>query len=847
MGGGWSNVAGDQFSTVGGGRDNTASGFRSTIAGGRDNVASGETAVVAGGGGNNALAIDSFIGGGEGNSATGGGSTISGGEGNSASGHASTVGGGGNLAGDFTTGNSATDDHSTVSGGSNNQAGNGDGDTTNASFATVGGGQDNTASGIGSTVPGGRWNTAAGQDSFAAGRFATVNEEHIGSFLFSSGVGCCALDSTVSGEFAAHASGGFRLITGNGNPNAEDSAGSTRQINTAGPADMSWTHTNNGRTAHVLAAFAPADTNPITFDSASSGEDGAPGSALIIPHTVSGTDRMLVVGSGAEERLTFGCDVSGVSYNSVPLIKAKDAITGPHSAQSDFINCASIWYLLSPDVGTHDIVITWEGIVLAREGGGVSMANVAQQGPEATAASVKTVRTTSTTTSITTSTDGAWIFDTITTGSAFGGGSNFTVAEIGQTERFDVQATADSSISTGCTLPHGSSKMVCPGGFAMASDGMIMSDGNPFIYSLGTGNFFAGESAGNLATTGHSNTGFGWNALTSNTVGGRNTAIGFEPLIANTSGQRNTAVGYRTMFANIDGNENTGIGDGALSGNTSGGKNTATGIALWNNTTGSSNTANGWTSLRDNTTGSFNTGLGQSALWSNVSGDKNTAVGYSANVGAGNLTNATAIGANATVNASNKIRLGDSSVSVIEGNVAYTFTSDVNKKENFRLVDGERTLAKISDMTIESWNYKGDDPANFRHYGPTAQEFYAAFGTDDVGSIGNDTTINSGDMAGIMMIAIQAIEERTAVITTQQAQIADQQEVIDNLQIRMADLEGSKGIDAQTMTALPTGNGFLLTYIVGVILISIGVAYIYRARKTRNNKRQMASAWTRSV
>jgi hypothetical protein len=42
-----------------------------------------------------------------------------------------------------------------------------------------------------------------------------------------------------------------------------------------------------------------------------------------------------------------------------------------------------------------------------------------------------------------------------------------------------------------------------------------------------------------------------------------------------------------------------------------------------------------------------------------------------------------------------------------------------------------------------------------------AQDFFAAFGQDGVGQIGTETTINSGDLAGILMIAVQALEKRT--------------------------------------------------------------------------------------
>ncbi|MBI2357880.1 MAG: hypothetical protein HYV04_03040 [Deltaproteobacteria bacterium] len=53
-------------------------------------------------------------------------------------------------------------------------------------------------------------------------------------------------------------------------------------------------------------------------------------------------------------------------------------------------------------------------------------------------------------------------------------------------------------------------------------------------------------------------------------------------------------------------------------------------------------------------------------------------------------------------------------------------------------------------------------PNKFRHYGPVAQDFFAAFGDHGVGTVGSETTINSGDMAGILMIGVQTLEKRTA-------------------------------------------------------------------------------------
>src|SRR5215467_7361248 len=194
--------------------------------------------------------------------------------------------------------------------------------------------------------------------------------------------------------------------------------------------------------------------------------------------------------------------------------------------------------------------------------------------------------------------------------------------------------------------------------------------------------------------------------------------------------------------------------------------------ALVNNTKGIDNTAIGLNALHNNSTGNLNTASGFEALTINTTGNENTAIGAFANVDAGNLFNATAIGFNAVVNASNKIRLGNVRVHVIEGQVGFTSVSDKTKKENFQLVDGEEVLGKIRGFELTSWNFIGHDPKEFRHYGPIAQDFFAAFGHDAVGQIGTDTTINSGDIAGILMIAVQALEKRTAELKQTKAELA---------------------------------------------------------------------------
>jgi regulator of replication initiation timing len=97
--------------------------------------------------------------------------------------------------------------------------------------------------------------------------------------------------------------------------------------------------------------------------------------------------------------------------------------------------------------------------------------------------------------------------------------------------------------------------------------------------------------------------------------------------------------------------------------------------------------------------------------------------------------------------------------------------SDVRKKENFRPVNGEEMLNKIGRFRLTTWNYKGQDSRQYRHYGPMAQDFFAAFGNDGRGVIGTDTTIASTDLAGINFTAIQALVKRTEELRQKDQQL----------------------------------------------------------------------------
>ena len=80
-------------------------------------------------------------------------------------------------------------------------------------------------------------------------------------------------------------------------------------------------------------------------------------------------------------------------------------------------------------------------------------------------------------------------------------------------------------------------------------------------------------------------------------------------------------------------------------------------------------------------------------------------------------------------------------------------------------------------MPIMSWNYKSQSPL-IRHLGPTAQDFYGAFQLGE-----SDTTITTTDIDGINILAIQALEKRTAELNLR----------LNELEILKTELSETKG------------------------------------------------------
>lgn len=254
-----------------------------------------------------------------------------------------------------------------------------------------------------------------------------------------------------------------------------------------------------------------------------------------------------------------------------------------------------------------------------------------------------------------------------------------------------------------------------------------VANGHFSIYLNTTGSYNSAAGTWSLYNnvSGNNNTAYGYSALWQNQTGNDNTALGKYVMYSNTRGYSNvaigtmalfksvrnnntvaigdsalynftgdqfsnesytTAIGSKAMFNTISGYQNTAIGTRALYNNTKGSINTAIGVsALYSNTEGVFNTAMGVAAMSSNTTGQYNTGIGYSALQINKTGIQNTALGaYSGPNSFDLVSNSTSIGYLARATASNQVRLGNTAVTSIGGQVGWTTFSDGRYKRDIK-------------------------------------------------------------------------------------------------------------------------------------------------------------------
>ena len=370
--------------------------------------------------------------------------------------------------------------------------------------------------------------------------------------------------------------------------------------------------------------------------------------------------------------------------------------------------------------------------------------------------------------------------DTITAGFTVQSASNDTLLTVRGNGRVIVPGT----IAIGTSFPRAALHVDGTEGFLVTGRGVtqgsipVTGRGARLMWYPGKRAFRSGYAHGTEwddANTGFYSSAFGVNTIASGTHAtalGRNTiASGVNSLAmgdtTNASGLCAFAMGWRTTasgsHALATGQETTASGTNATamgSGTVASGAH-STALGIWTTASGSCSTAMGKNTIAS--------GSGSTAIGTFVSTDGKEGAFI---VGDRSVSNAAS-----ALNASQDNRFfarfangfslfTNSSASIgiyMNANQSsWSSLSDSSRKELLVLPDADSIVRKFRNLRLGSWNYRGTDSATERHYGPMAQEWFAAFGHDGIGTVGDDTTLASADVDGVLCIAVQALEMRTA-------------------------------------------------------------------------------------
>ncbi len=121
-------------------------------------------------------------------------------------------------------------------------------------------------------------------------------------------------------------------------------------------------------------------------------------------------------------------------------------------------------------------------------------------------------------------------------------------------------------------------------------------------------------------------------------------------------------------------------------------------------------------------------------------------------------------------------------------------------------------LERLSEIPIETWGYKAQDPS-IRHIGPMAQDFYTAFAVGE-----GDTRITTIDADGVALATIQGLHQ---LVQQRDAQIAA-------LERRLSALESTPGVSEASAGRLY--SGVAVTWLPQGGLCLTALALVWRRR-----------------
>jgi len=147
---------------------------------------------------------------------------------------------------------------------------------------------------------------------------------------------------------------------------------------------------------------------------------------------------------------------------------------------------------------------------------------------------------------------------------------------------------------------------------------------------------------------------------------------------------------------------------------------------------------------------------------------------------------------------------GSSVISAPPGGGTWTTSSDRNAKTAISRIDPRDVLQRVIALPLSTWQYKTQD-AKYRHMGPMAQDFHAAFHLGE-----SDKGIDVVDAEGVALAAIQGlyaqIQDRDAAIAALRSELAAQKTRVAELETLAEDMADMKAHLAALRRSTPAAT-----------------------------------------
>jgi hypothetical protein len=128
---------------------------------------------------------------------------------------------------------------------------------------------------------------------------------------------------------------------------------------------------------------------------------------------------------------------------------------------------------------------------------------------------------------------------------------------------------------------------------------------------------------------------------------------------------------------------------------------------------------------------------------------------------------------------------------------SWQYVSDRNSKRDFARVETTDVLRKLASLPMSTWTFKSDSTRT-RHMGPMAQDFHAAFGLGE-----SDRSIDTGDIIGVSLAAIQGLHREVGDLKISQAAAEKEREKLERENIDLS--QRVKRLE-ETVTRLATAR-----------------------------------------